>query len=236
MVYRRLKALLLAVDLRDDFGELPRHLMDVVMADLALLAETLLAKSLLPLLTLLPGVLLLEGVLLPRAVSRLPLPAHSLLAKALLAHALLTKPLLAEALLAALLHGLQQLREHRQDLPHNLADVLRRQGPLAAEATAKGRHRLVLVLLLLLLGLGNDLRQRWRDLLQQVTDLVRGEALLPVPVLAAALTKVALTIAALTEGGLAERILAYLAKTLLGLLVLHGLQQLLYEVLEVSLL
>src|SRR6266702_3442961 len=154
-----------------------------MMAQLTLLAKTLLPK------TLLPWVLLhvLEGILLPHPIGGLPLPALARLPEAELI--LLTIAILA----ALLLHGLQELRDDRQKMTHDLANVLRRQGPLpAAEAAAKGGHRLIL--LLLQLRLRDDLRQHRSDLLQEVADF------------------------------------------LLGLLALHRLEQLLYDLMEVSLL
>ena len=72
-------------------------------------------------------------------------------------------------LAALLLHGLQELRDYRQNLAHDLADILRRQGSLSgAEAAAERGHRLILVLL----RLSDDLRQNRSDLLQNGADVL----------------------------------------------------------------
>ena len=135
-----------------------------------------------------------EILLRSHAVGALPLPAKSLLPEAALT-----------ALTAIALLLLQQLGNDRQDLAHDLVDVLRRQRPLIiAVAAAEGRHRLLH--LILLLRLSDDLRQDWRDLLQDVADFLLGELALAAPGLAkgGVLAKGALPVTALPKLTLAK--------------------------------
>jgi len=133
--------LLAAVALRNSVGQLARNFVDVVMAKLTLL---LLKIS--------------EVLLLARAIGALALPALLTQTKA---ETLMTES--AELVALLLLQRLQHLRNHRQYLANNFADVLRRQGSLIESAAIRGHW---LVLLILLLRLSDDLRQHRSDLLQ----------------------------------------------------------------------
>jgi hypothetical protein len=85
----------LAIGKRNDFRQLPRDFIHVLRAQLAVLLMLLLTE--------------LPHVLLRLSVGGLPLPARTLLAETALAVALML---------------LQQLGKDRQDLAHDLIDVL----------------------------------------------------------------------------------------------------------------
>jgi hypothetical protein len=91
----------LAIGKRNDFRQLPRDFIHVLRAQLALLLMLLLTE--------------LPHVLLRLSVGGLPLPARTLLAET---------ALLPETALAVALRLLQQLGKDRQDLAHDLIDVL----------------------------------------------------------------------------------------------------------------
>ena len=101
-----------------------------------------------------------------------PLSELCLLCIGILPAELLAKTLLSKAARhsghmhrrLSLLDGTDDLRQNRKKLAHHFVDILRAQLPLLIESIAEGRKRL--------LRLCKNLRKKWNDLPNDLTDIL----------------------------------------------------------------